>query len=272
MNPIQELRKASSEAAKRPARQRMQAAHDAPRCQHIRFNGQRCAAPALRGQTLCYFHDLAQDPDTYDQRWLPLIEDATSLQIAIARVQRFLLMDCFEFKRATALLYSLQIACMNLKNLKAENPCLAPAEDELRRLEVTVADKQPDQETGGKGKGQAVAEAPAAAPAKGENAGPPRLEDPEDPYVVALRTGKAPAIAPRTEKRSATTPTGARLRKRRQARPPAAAMAGSKCRSPAASMTIGTCQGGSAGRPRCRRPRRDKSSTAGVGCAACSRR
>jgi len=201
MNPIQELRKASSEAAKRPARQRMQAAHDAPRCQHIRFNGQRCAAPALRGQTLCYFHDLAQDPDTYDQRWLPLIEDATSLQIAIARVQRFLLMDCFEFKRATALLYSLQIACMNLKNLKAENPCLAPAEDELRQLEVAVADKQPDQETGGNCNGQAVAEAPAAAPAKGENAGPPRLEDPEDPYVVALRTGKAPAIAPKTEKK-----------------------------------------------------------------------
>ena len=128
MHPIQQLRNASIEAAKRPARQLMQAAHDAPRCQHIRWNGQRCAAPALREQTLCYFHYRAEDPATYDERWLPLIEDATSLQIALTRVQRLLLMDGFEFKRATALLYSLQIACMNLKNLQAEQPEIEIAE------------------------------------------------------------------------------------------------------------------------------------------------
>ena len=120
MHPIQHLRKASIEAANRPARQLMQAAHDAPRCQHIRWNGQRCAAPALREQTLCYFHYRAEDPATYDERWLPLIEDATSLKSDLTRVHRLMLMDGIEFKRATAQRYSLQIACMNLKNLQAE--------------------------------------------------------------------------------------------------------------------------------------------------------
>ncbi|HUO97835.1 MAG TPA: hypothetical protein VMU01_04170, partial [Rhizomicrobium sp.] len=62
----------------------MQAAHDAPRCQHIRYNGQRCAAPALRGQTICHFHERAADPATYEERSLPpFIEDATSLQVVL---------------------------------------------------------------------------------------------------------------------------------------------------------------------------------------------
>ena len=61
MHPKQHLRKASIErakakadagAAERPDRDSMRAAHNAPRCQHIRLNGQPCAAPALRGQDL----------------------------------------------------------------------------------------------------------------------------------------------------------------------------------------------------------------------------
>ncbi len=205
MHPIQQLRKASIEAAKRPVRQPMQAAHASPRCQHICDNGRRCAAPALRGQGLCHFHTRATDPATYDERWFPVIENATSLQIAIARVQRFLLMDGFEFKRATALLYSLQIACMNLKNLKAENPHLAlPAEPP--QLEAAAADNQPEEEKPGQsGPGEAVAEAPAAAPATGENVEPPprRGEDPEDLYAVALREGMA-GVAARLGKAPAT--------------------------------------------------------------------
>jgi hypothetical protein len=107
----------SAEPADRP---RNYAAQQAPRCEHVRLNGQRCAAPALRARTLCYFHHRALNPDTYDERWLPFIEDANSLQIALARVQRLLLMDGFELARANALLYSLQLSLMNLKNLSAE--------------------------------------------------------------------------------------------------------------------------------------------------------
>lgn len=212
MHPIQQLRQASIEAKKRPPKPRLQAANASARCEHIRDNGRRCAAPALRGQDLCHFHTRATDEATYDERWFPVIEDGTSLQIALARVQRFLLMDGFEFKRATALLYSLQIACMNLKNLKAENAHLELAEDEPPLREAAVADNQQEEEKPGKsGNGEAVAEAPAVPPAKGENVEPPRLgEDPEDLYVVALREdmagvaarlGKAPATAAKREEK-----------------------------------------------------------------------
>jgi hypothetical protein len=57
-------------------------------------------------------------------------------------VQRLLLMDGFEFKRATALLYSLQIACMNLKNLKAEFPQPEAAQGEHPRRKAVRAEKR----------------------------------------------------------------------------------------------------------------------------------
>lgn len=284
MHPIQQLRQASIEAKKRPAHPPMQAAHASPRCQHIRDNGRRCAAPALRGQGLCHFHTRATDEATYDERWFPVIEDATSLQIALARVQRFLLMDGFEFKRATALLYSLQIACMNLKNLKAENPHLGLAEDEPPQLEVAVADNQQEEERPGKsGNGEAVAEAPAVAPAKGENVEPPpRLgEDPEDLYVVALREGmagvaallgKAPATAAKREEKVGGNGNG------QAAEAPSAAPAkggngrleaplparGNKLSGPATEAAPGDALAANCGGI--------ASATANAGCAACSRR
>ena len=38
-----------------PDHHRMRAAHEAPRCEHIRMNGRRCGSPALRGESHCYF-------------------------------------------------------------------------------------------------------------------------------------------------------------------------------------------------------------------------
>jgi len=165
----------------------MRAAHDAPRCQHIRLNSQPCAAPALRGQNLCYFHHRAQDPATYDERWLPLVEDATSLQLALARVQRLLLMDGFEFRRATALLYSLQIACMNLKNLSAERPRPEAAEDERPQPKPVGAEKRKPAASKN-GDEPSLAELPLGLLANGENGDPdqppPRIRSREDYYAA----------------------------------------------------------------------------------------
>ena len=128
---------------------RNHAAQQAPRCQHIRYNGQRCAAPALRGQTLCHFHQRAADPATYEERSLPpFIEDATSLQIVLMGVIRrlrmdgFHLMDPLEYKRAALLLYSLQIACMNLRNLNAERARPEAGEGERPQRKAVRAEKQ----------------------------------------------------------------------------------------------------------------------------------
>ena len=133
--------------------QRIAAAHAAPRCRHIHKNGRQCGSPALHGESHCYFHKsiLPSALDAEDmEHHLPFIEDATSLQFALMRVMRLLLKDGFEFKRAALLLYSLQIACSNLKNFRAERPQPHPA-----------ADQQPQPECG----------CPRVAPSLGANLG-----------------------------------------------------------------------------------------------------
>ena len=35
---------------------KMQTKSAFPECEHVKSNGVRCASPALRGQTLCFFH------------------------------------------------------------------------------------------------------------------------------------------------------------------------------------------------------------------------
>ena len=187
-----------------PEHPRNYAAQQAPRCQHIRYNGQPCAAPALRGQTLCHFHERAADAATYEERSLPpFIEDATSLQIVLMwvirrlRVGGFHLMDELEYKRAALLLYGLQIACSNLKNLSAERAQPQAAEGER---------PQPQPSSGAKEKPAAnkdgdepsLAELLLGLLAKDENedpdAPPPRIRNRED-YEAALAQRKGPRAA-----------------------------------------------------------------------------
>lgn len=113
-----------------PDHQRPRAAQQAPRCQHIRFNGQPCAAPALRGQAHCHFHDRLHDPQTFNHFSMPFIEDATSLQLALMQVMRALVMNDIEPKHCALLFYGLQIACTNLKSFMAEHPTPELAEGE----------------------------------------------------------------------------------------------------------------------------------------------
>ena len=178
---------------------RTHAAQQAPRCQHVRLDGQPCAAPALRGQTLCYFHHRAQDEATYDERWLPFPEDAASLQLALARVQRLLLMDGFEFARANSLLYSLQIACMNLKNLKAEFPQPEAAEGE-RPQPKPVSDEKRKPAASKNGDGPSLAELLLGKLAQGEDgdpdAPPPRIRNREDYYAAIEQRRQRDGAAP----------------------------------------------------------------------------
>jgi len=225
MHPMQQLRIRSAAPVPQPNHQPMQAAHQSPRCQHIRDNGRRCAAPARRGQPLCYFHHRATDPATYEERWLPVVQDATGLQLAIARVQRLLLMDGFEFKRATALLYSLQIACTNLKNFQAENSHLTPAQEESPELAAAATE-----EVLGEQQKEPARVLTATDRVMGVSFKPPQLpEDPEDLYNVGIREGmdgvrarlaklgKAPATAAKPEEKAGGNGNG-----QAAAQPPAA--------------------------------------------------
>jgi len=130
----------------------MRAAHEAPRCQHIRHNGRRCAAPAQRGQNLCHFHKRIQPKSLYADDMdvhLPFIEDATSLQFALMRVMRTLLNGDTNYKACSLLLYGLQIACTNLKNFMAERPELehsSEAQPKSQRTENEKAKIDPGKE------------------------------------------------------------------------------------------------------------------------------
>jgi hypothetical protein len=84
-------------------------------CRHIKTDGLRCHAAALRGKPWCYFHaklhrlHSANLPDSQKFQ-MPPIEDSSSVLIAIGQVIRSLNSPYMDSRRAGVLLYGLQIA------------------------------------------------------------------------------------------------------------------------------------------------------------------
>jgi hypothetical protein len=120
-------------------------------CRHIRINGQRCGAYALRDKPFCYYHDRALQrhrnilPETstptvihqHDGRELtpieveyyapaerplkldlPPLEDRESIQLAISMIVSAMAQDRLEPARATRILYGLQVAISNVGQLQ----------------------------------------------------------------------------------------------------------------------------------------------------------
>ena len=182
----------------------MRAAHEAPRCQHIRYNGQRCAAPALRGQSHCHFHARIQpralqsqdiDPD------LPFIEDATSLQFVLMRVLRMLNTGYADRRVCALMLYALQIACANLKNFMAEHPRPEVAEGERPQPKLVSVEKQKPAASLN-GDPPSLAEFLLGLLTKGENEGPdapPSIRNREDYEAVEQREGPTAALPAKPE-------------------------------------------------------------------------
>ena len=106
----------------------LKAANNAPRCQHTRFNGLRCAAPALAGGSLCRLHQHALRPKRPNYE-LPFVEDASSAQLALNQILRALQDKAWDLKTCALMLYDLQIACSNLKRLGEDMP-VAPDRQE----------------------------------------------------------------------------------------------------------------------------------------------
>ena len=95
------------------------------RCQHVKTNGTQCGSPALRRNRFCYFHKRYQDERirlNADRRrhgtatfFLPVLEDANSIQMSLMQIMRLLLTGQIEHKTASLLLYALQTASTNLR-------------------------------------------------------------------------------------------------------------------------------------------------------------
>jgi len=103
-------------------------ANAAPRCQYVRMNDQRCTQPALQDQVFCRFHEYVERP-LRDTRFIPFVEDATTLQFALMQVIRGLQLGEITRPVAGAILYALQIASSNLKHFSEEagHPFAEPA-------------------------------------------------------------------------------------------------------------------------------------------------
>jgi hypothetical protein len=99
--------------------------HYPNRCQHLKTSGTQCGSPALRRNRFCYFHKRYQDERirlNVDRRrrgtatfFLPVLEDANSIQMSLMQIMRLLLTGQIEHKTASLLLYALQTASTNLR-------------------------------------------------------------------------------------------------------------------------------------------------------------
>lgn len=102
-----------------------------PLCRHIKTNGLQCQAPSLTEGQWCYFHTrLHGRHSTYrttpatrgylipgQHIELSPLEDRESVQVALSLVINALATGQLETRRATALLYGLQLASSNSANL-----------------------------------------------------------------------------------------------------------------------------------------------------------
>ena len=142
-------------------------------CRHIKTNGLRCGSPALTGEIFCYFHKglhirhrpkpaadivpITLHPTRTDDRGgqlnpliaeyftpqpealdLPPLEDRESIQVAISTLVTALAANRINPKRASTLLYGLQVASSNCNRLD-----LRPSHTDIVR--ETVLDSNGEQ-------------------------------------------------------------------------------------------------------------------------------
>ena len=103
-------------------------------CRHIKTNGLQCHSPALDDGQWCYFHHrlhqrhAAFRPTQATRAYLipgqhielTALEDRESVQVALSVVINALATGQLDIKRATALLYGLQLASNNARGLHTE--------------------------------------------------------------------------------------------------------------------------------------------------------
>ncbi len=132
---------------------------DIRRCQHIKANGTQCGSPALRREALCFYHRDAR-PERVEVRGengqacgqvlVPVFEDAGSIQTMVRQVVMLVLEGKIDNKKASTVLYALQIASSNLKRMEAEKPRAAQVVVDTEKVAETPLGMTPwSQQEGG---------------------------------------------------------------------------------------------------------------------------
>jgi hypothetical protein len=107
-------------------------------CRHIKVNGRRCQAPAVRGEVWCFFHDRHHTAHGKIRRFkspyripgappvnIPALEDRDAVQLGISLVVTALESDLIDDNRARTLFRGLELAA---KNLSGTTPPLLTSE------------------------------------------------------------------------------------------------------------------------------------------------
>jgi hypothetical protein len=97
-------------------------------CRHIKTNGSKCHAAALKGKPYCYYHvrlhgimrRSAAPIAPYEQRELemPFLEDRGAVQIALSEIVGAIAGRRIDHKSAALIVYALQVASSNAKDMK----------------------------------------------------------------------------------------------------------------------------------------------------------
>ncbi len=103
------------------------AALSAPRCQFTKNDGIGCGSPALKNRAFCYFH--SRTPDGRKRKIsvalkptlceVPVLKDDNAIRVAVSNVCRGLADKTLDSRRASTLLYGLQIASAALRRHRA---------------------------------------------------------------------------------------------------------------------------------------------------------
>ena len=95
-------------------------------CAQRKANGDPCQSPVVHGERFCHYHKvMGPSKPNIDNRpsghtYLPVFEDAVSIQSAISDVCEMMLHRRIEPKEASILLYAMQVASTNMAHLNGD--------------------------------------------------------------------------------------------------------------------------------------------------------
>ena len=105
------LAEMQADAARRATKLKyLRRANRTKRCAHVKFSGEICGSPALRGQQYCHYHVQTHAPSVE----IPVIEDQHSLQVAFTRLAHQVATNKIEPAKARVLLQIIESAGRNL--------------------------------------------------------------------------------------------------------------------------------------------------------------